>query len=226
MQVIGSQVGGNNSASRFEQWRNEFTQNMFNSGGLSGVISNFYQNPNEGGSSNSSISQEGSFFDSGSVTSPGGSANSNTAQGGISPGESAQFEDNLMTYLQGLFESIGEQNNKDRLYNEQQAIANRDFQALEAQKTRDWYTEMSNTAYQRAMADMKKAGLNPILAYSQGSAASAATSSPAGSAASHQSSGGDTMSSILTSFAQILSGLGGLAGGSSWLLRLFGNSKR
>lgn len=78
-----------------------------------------------------------------------------------------------------------------------QAELARNFNAAQAAMSRDWTANMSSTAYQRAMQDMRAAGLNPILAYSQGGAstppgASASASAPGGSAASSSAPGAIT----------------------------------
>lgn len=106
--------------------------------------------------------------------------------------------------------------NEQNRFSANEAEKSRAFNALEAQKNRDWQTQMSNTAYQRAMTDMKAAGLNPVLAFQQGGASSptgsfATSSSPssggAGAAQGRGSSRGDSGSAGFGTLVRFISGL-------------------
>lgn len=67
--------------------------------------------------------------------------------------------------------------------NASQAAKNRDFEGQQVDKQINFQREMSTTEYQRAVADMRLAGINPILAAKTGGNASPSGASGSGSSA-------------------------------------------
>lgn len=131
-------------------------------------------------------------------------------QGGSPYEQSQSFWDDFTGFFDNMFTGRRDYNRQVALNEWQNNVAskeaekNRQFNAAEAQKTRDYNTEMSNTAIQRAAADYSAAGFNPAAVLSSGGAgyspgaSASGTAAAAAGASAHDTRNYQLMDKILT----------------------------
>lgn len=129
---------------------------------------------------------------------------------GMGGGTAAQgFDfDSIVSSLGGLSSVDGISSSaaalQQREWAEDQAAVMRQFNAEEAAKNRDWQKMMSDTAHQREVADLRAAGLNPVLSALNGSGATVGSGATASASMPSGSSGEGSQSSVVALLGALL----------------------
>lgn len=134
------------------------------------------------------------------------------ALGSLTSGDlSEMLQEVLDTYGTSAFENVEKWNKEVATYNSEEAFKSWLRNELSAEFAREYQLEYDDTYYSRLIKSLKNAGLNPILAYSQGfgnassaQGSSSGTSLSSQSYASAKSSDTDLVSLIAYAIASVL----------------------